>query len=102
MDANRMLRTESTKGTLFFIFAILCRVLWRLKFGYLRRRRESFSDWLVRCGEALPGLFRVHIEQSATGSGPCVFLPLEHGAGVADVGDGGNVFHVTSCDCLKP
>ena len=64
-------------------------------------RIVSNSDWLVRCREPLPGHFRIHVEQCATGGGPGVVLPLEHGAGVADAGDGGNVFHVTAFDGFK-
>ncbi len=60
------------------------------------------SDWLVRCGKPLPCLLRVHIEQGATRSGPDAFVPLEYGAGVADVSDCGNVFHITAFDRFKP
>ena len=90
---------EPMPGRCFYVFAILCQVLRRLK---IEISDADNSERLVRSGEALPGLFRVHIEKSATGSDPGIFLPLEHGAGVADVCDGGNVFHVTSCDRFKP
>jgi len=57
--------------------------------------------WLVRCREALFCLFRVHIEQGATGRCPGVVLPLKHGAGVANVSHCGYVFHLTAFDGFK-
>ena len=80
----------------------MCLSFWVAGEARAGDKAVSTSDWLVRCGEALPGLFRVHIEQSPTGSGPGVVLPLKHSAGVADVGDRSDFFHITAFDRFKP
>jgi hypothetical protein len=56
---------------------------------------------LVGCSQTFPSLLRIHVKQCSTGRGPGVALPLEYGAGVADVGDSSDIIHVTACDGFK-
>ena len=88
-------------SNLKFLDSIHIRWVQRTAFTFFGDKAVSTSDRLVRCREALHRDFRVHIEQSPTGSGPGVALPLEHRAGVADAGDRSDFFHITAFDRFK-